>query len=171
MTAIPITKKPANRSASATFRAKQRPRTSGFPPPPRVARRAGACQCCTPDRIPASERRGGVALPAVPRSRPEDRDDGHKYSGEGVQGSVRGLLFCGCFCRCSRATRVSPTRLSQRLRDVGGYHLLRRALHPEFPGLLDLPTWQIGRTWCRPRDPRCSDCYMQPVCPTAAAVG
>jgi endonuclease-3 len=39
-----------------------------------------------------------------------------------------------------------------------------RALHPEFPGLLDLPAWEIGREWCRPRDPNCSACYMREVC-------
>lgn len=45
-----------------------------------------------------------------------------------------------------------------------------RALHPEFPGLLDFPAWEIGRTWCRPTTPCCGDCYMQPVCPTATEV-
>lgn len=42
-----------------------------------------------------------------------------------------------------------------------------RALHPSFPGLLDLPAWQIGRTWCRPKAPRCPECYMREHCPTA----
>jgi endonuclease III len=42
-----------------------------------------------------------------------------------------------------------------------------RALHPQFPGLLDLPAWQIGRAWCRPKLPRCPECYMRRRCPTA----
>ena len=42
-----------------------------------------------------------------------------------------------------------------------------RSLYPEFPGLLDLPAWDIGRQWCRPVVPLCSSCYMQDVCPTA----
>jgi endonuclease III len=42
-----------------------------------------------------------------------------------------------------------------------------RALHPEFPGLLDFPTWEIGRNWCKPTRPLCSDCYMHGICPTA----
>jgi len=42
-----------------------------------------------------------------------------------------------------------------------------RALHPTFPGLMDLPTWQIGRSWCRPKQPKCYECYMAGVCPTA----
>ncbi len=42
-----------------------------------------------------------------------------------------------------------------------------RALSPEFPGLLDLPCWEIGRYWCRPEAPKCSECYMQEVCPSA----
>lgn len=41
-----------------------------------------------------------------------------------------------------------------------------RALHPEFPGLLDFPAWEIGRNWCRPSKPLCIDCYMKTVCPS-----
>lgn len=40
-----------------------------------------------------------------------------------------------------------------------------RALHPEFPGLMDLPAWEIGRTWCTPSNPKCNECYMVNVCP------
>lgn len=43
-----------------------------------------------------------------------------------------------------------------------------RALSPGFPGLLDFPAWEIGRTWCRPTSPNCAECYMHPVCPTGA---
>ena len=42
-----------------------------------------------------------------------------------------------------------------------------RAICPEFPGLLDSPCWQIGRNWCRPQLPKCSECYMRQVCPSA----
>lgn len=42
-----------------------------------------------------------------------------------------------------------------------------RSLHPRFPGLLDGPTWQIGRDWCRPKGPLCRDCTMQKLCPVA----
>src|SRR5690625_3660152 len=41
-----------------------------------------------------------------------------------------------------------------------------RALNPQFPGLLDFPAWEIGRSWCRPEMPKCSECYMQSVCPS-----
>lgn len=41
-----------------------------------------------------------------------------------------------------------------------------RALHPQFPGLMDFPAWEIGREWCRPVQPQCSRCYMSMVCPT-----
>ncbi len=41
-----------------------------------------------------------------------------------------------------------------------------RALNPEFPGLVDLPAWEIGREWCRPKTPHCVECYMRTVCPT-----
>ena len=42
-----------------------------------------------------------------------------------------------------------------------------RELYPQYPGLLDLPVWEVGRDWCRPRTPLCSECYMQDICPTA----
>jgi endonuclease III len=32
-----------------------------------------------------------------------------------------------------------------------------RALYPEFPGMMDLPCWEIGRNWCKPRAPVCRD--------------
>jgi endonuclease-3 len=44
-----------------------------------------------------------------------------------------------------------------------------RALNPQFPGLMDFPAWEIGRAWCRPVDPQCSQCYMKTLCPTAKA--
>jgi uncharacterized HhH-GPD family protein len=37
--------------------------------------------------------------------------------------------------------------------------------YPEAPGRLDLPTWLIGRQWCRPVDPRCDDCWLSEECP------
>lgn len=42
-----------------------------------------------------------------------------------------------------------------------------RALCPRFPGLMDLPAWEVGRKWCTPKDPDCPACFMRPVCPTA----
>lgn len=46
-----------------------------------------------------------------------------------------------------------------------------RALSPNFPGLLDLPAWEIGRKWCRPNRPLCGKCYMEPVCPFGTLAG
>jgi endonuclease III len=44
-----------------------------------------------------------------------------------------------------------------------------RALYPKFPGLMDLPCWEIGRKWCRPQeaDSECHECFMNDLCPTA----
>lgn len=42
-----------------------------------------------------------------------------------------------------------------------------RGLHPEFPGLMDFPAWEIGRNWCRPRIKECTKCYMEDLCPSA----
>lgn len=43
-----------------------------------------------------------------------------------------------------------------------------RALHPQYPGVMDFPCWEIGRTWCKPRNPLCNECYMKLHCPTGA---
>lgn len=39
-----------------------------------------------------------------------------------------------------------------------------RQLHPEFPGLLDWPAWEIGRTWCDEHNPDCVTCPLCRVC-------
>ncbi len=39
-----------------------------------------------------------------------------------------------------------------------------RRMCPEEPSLLDLPTWTVGREWCRPREPKCDDCPIGAVC-------
>ena len=40
-----------------------------------------------------------------------------------------------------------------------------RRLNPSFPGTLDYPCWDIGRTWCHKQNPECSRCYIGQVCP------
>jgi uncharacterized HhH-GPD family protein len=47
-----------------------------------------------------------------------------------------------------------------------------RSLHPKYPGTMDLPCWEIGRNWCTPKkaDLKCRECYMEDLCPTAAAL-
>jgi endonuclease III len=42
-----------------------------------------------------------------------------------------------------------------------------RALYPEFPGMMDLASWEIGRSWCQPQGPECISCDMKDLCPTA----
>ena len=42
-----------------------------------------------------------------------------------------------------------------------------RALHPTFPGIMDSPSWHLGRTCCKASSPECSACYMKDLCPTA----
>ena len=42
-----------------------------------------------------------------------------------------------------------------------------RAIYPEFPGLMDFPSWEVGRNWCKPSSPDCDSCYMKDGCSTA----
>lgn len=53
--------------------------------------------------------------------------------------------------------------------DVNQVIFRARSLSPKFPGLLDFPAWEIGREWCRPKRPRCHECYMRSLCPIAAS--
>ena len=60
-------------------------------------------------------------------------------------------------------------RLNLTPRDASVDQLIFRArgLHPEFPGLMDSPAWEIGRNWCRPKNRECDGCYMNDLCPSA----
>lgn len=44
-----------------------------------------------------------------------------------------------------------------------------RAFAPDYPGRLDLPSWIIGRNWCKPDESKreCSSCCMFDLCPSA----
>lgn len=40
-----------------------------------------------------------------------------------------------------------------------------RELNPEYPGIIDLPLWNIGSKWCKEKTPRCGECYLGKDCP------
>ena len=39
-----------------------------------------------------------------------------------------------------------------------------RELNPEFPGIIDFSCWEIGRTYCRPQNPKCKECLVRGEC-------
>jgi len=39
-----------------------------------------------------------------------------------------------------------------------------RELNPEFPGIIDFSCWEIGRKWCRPKNPNCDECIVNKEC-------
>jgi len=39
-----------------------------------------------------------------------------------------------------------------------------RELNPEFPGIIDFSCWEIGRKWCKPRNPLCDECIINSEC-------
>lgn len=49
--------------------------------------------------------------------------------------------------------------------DVAEMVAVARALHPERPGELDNPAWDIGRRWCHRKSPDCPGCPLVKVCP------
>jgi endonuclease-3 len=46
-----------------------------------------------------------------------------------------------------------------------------RELNPHFPGIFDLPLWEIGREVCRPKIPLCGSCRMNRLCAYSIAAG
>lgn len=42
-----------------------------------------------------------------------------------------------------------------------------RSMHPIYPGIFDLPVWDIGREWCHPKQPDCEHCVLNAVCPSS----
>lgn len=61
--------------------------------------------------------------------------------------------------------RVFPRAGLSLSRDREEIIMSARHLNPSFPGALDFPCWVIGRTWCLPSNPNCSQCYIGQVCP------
>jgi len=41
-----------------------------------------------------------------------------------------------------------------------------KSLNPEYPGALDLPSWEIGRRFCDNKAPDCDGCPIEPKCST-----
>jgi len=39
-----------------------------------------------------------------------------------------------------------------------------RKLNPSYPGVFDLPSWEIARKWCHPNNPECQNCYITEYC-------
>lgn len=39
-----------------------------------------------------------------------------------------------------------------------------RELNPDFPGIIDFSCWEIGRNWCKPNNPDCSNCIIKKDC-------
>ncbi len=40
-----------------------------------------------------------------------------------------------------------------------------RELYPEYPGIFDMPAWEIGNQWCKKSAPICNDCPLNKFCP------
>jgi endonuclease III len=49
--------------------------------------------------------------------------------------------------------------------DINHMVAVARTLHPERPGALDNPAWDVGRRWCRTGVPDCVTCPLLVACP------
>jgi endonuclease III len=48
--------------------------------------------------------------------------------------------------------------------DVNEIIYKAREMNPEFPGIIDSPLWEIGRTYCHETKPDCKNCVLKSVC-------
>lgn len=39
-----------------------------------------------------------------------------------------------------------------------------REIYPEYPGIIDHTCWKIGRTYCHPKNPNCTNCPLNTEC-------
>jgi endonuclease III len=46
-----------------------------------------------------------------------------------------------------------------------------RSASPDYPGVLDLGAWEVGRQWCRPTGALCQACYLGDGCPSVGLTG
>jgi endonuclease III len=53
--------------------------------------------------------------------------------------------------------------VSQAMTEQAAVEAARR-LSPEYPGAVDAPLWNIGRTWCHAIAPNCFECCVESIC-------
>ena len=79
----------------------------------------------------------------------------------------------GCFKGQERQIDIKPDihllRVFKRTgliekKSEGEARKVARELNPEFPGALDPPAWEIGKSYCRPKQPNCTKCPLTGVC-------
>mgnify|MGYP001324333495 CR=1 FL=1 len=56
------------------------------------------------------------------------------------------------------------TGLVSKTSDANSIIYKARELNPEFPGIIDFSCWEIGRTWCKPKNPDCEKCVIRSEC-------
>lgn len=59
---------------------------------------------------------------------------------------------------------MKRTGLVSENADIDSIIYKARELCPEFPGIIDLICWEVGRTYCKPINPNCEDCIIREDC-------
>ena len=39
-----------------------------------------------------------------------------------------------------------------------------KAIHPQYPGIIDQLCWKVGRDYCHPSNPNCKSCELNDIC-------
>lgn len=121
--------------------------------------------------------RGTPSSAAIVRRFLEFRGAGLKIATMAANILVRDLKVC---VSDKSSIDVSPDKLARRVSERLGivrqgaseheFLYTWRAWNPAYPGVFDLPLWEIGQKWCRPRHPLCNDCRMRKYCPSIGPV-
>jgi len=66
--------------------------------------------------------------------------------------------------RCSCEKSFQKIRLLSKDENEDELIYRARELNPLYPGIFDLPCWEIGRNWCKSKNPICEECYLNNYC-------
>ncbi len=74
------------------------------------------------------------------------------------------------YCSIDISTDVHIMRIMRRtgLIEAGGNRdcaiYKARELCPDFPGVIDYTCWEVGKKWCKPKNPDCTNCIISNAC-------
>jgi hypothetical protein len=99
---------------------------------------------------PAIERRSRLSILTIPGHWTKDRYNGYQHSRRQFKIPLSDYYSVDISADVHVHGVFSRLGLICADASIDELTYVARSLNPEFPGLLDLPAWDIGRKWCRP---------------------
>src|SRR5574344_2047429 len=69
-----------------------------------------------------------------------------------------------CTFAVNRFMRYMSLGENMEINNVDKIIYKARSISPEFPGVLDLTCWKLGKDICRPKSPKCNVCIFKEEC-------